>query len=619
MSTHCQTKWFVPYLFVVFLFLSDSAFAWRLSLANVEGNLVQGQYYSMTVAFEGGPTDYLDFLSFAIEWDTSLLQLSSFVDVESYMRNPGFPDPAYQLWGPTFVSPTPDIPNGKYYDINAETHLAHMGEFFPEATNETLMATLSFTALKTGLFTDMASFYFTPESNLTELVQINGTNYTAEDGQLRYYKDGTRSVLAPLLFIAEDIETQTTNVATQTDPIPLIFTPTSDTAVTFSASSSNANLVRPAQVIFAADANGTGLPSPFNVQSGDQRTVYLFITPEAGRQGTATLTITLSGSGGTASTSFDITVELAEATLDFFDGKTTYRKSSPVTLSGEKARGSQIFLWIGGDDPFEIVSTTVDGDWSYDWNITTDGVYNFSLINRAGTVEETFATGTMVLDTLAPQVPISRRTLTGVSFNSGQPGVHQISMRAEAPSGADSDRFMFCLDGEKNGSPKSYGEVNVITGGAVDGTPHQVAAIPVDAAGNQQAGCNGKPVAWSLSADRTQISNFAVSLVEPAAGPAYVELKWPVDPGSPSSPEVRVWAKSRAGDAYKELPGPPVADAYGNWWIFNDPASPARIRSYLLTDASGTVTLVEFERLDDPRSKSANPMAPILLLLLNDS
>lgn len=188
-------------LLMVFLFSFAAglpAFAWQMNLSAVDGDLVQYQPYSMTVEFEGAPTDYLDFLSFAIEWDMSLLQLNAFVDVKSYSRDPGFPNPSYQLWGPSFVTPTPDISNGRYYDINAETNLLHMGEFFPEDTGETLMATFTFTALQTGFFTDLAGFYFTPETDLTELVDINGEIYSAEDGELRISKVGTSSVLAPV-------------------------------------------------------------------------------------------------------------------------------------------------------------------------------------------------------------------------------------------------------------------------------------------------------------------------------------------------------------------------------------------------------------------------------------
>jgi hypothetical protein len=58
------------------------------------------------------------------------------------------------------------------------------------------MATFTFTALQTGNFTDMANFYFTPEINLTELVNINGEVWVAEDGELLITKVGSTSVLS---------------------------------------------------------------------------------------------------------------------------------------------------------------------------------------------------------------------------------------------------------------------------------------------------------------------------------------------------------------------------------------------------------------------------------------
>lgn len=172
------------------------SFAWQITMSDVDGNLVEGETYTMSVDFEGEASDYLDNLCFAIEWDTSLLTLGGFVSVAEYDRSPGFPNPDYTLWGPSFVTPILDMDNGKYYDINAETHIDHMGEFFPGATGETHMATLSFTAQETGYFEDLASFYFTPETDLTELVNINGENYSAEAGQLRITEAGTASVIS---------------------------------------------------------------------------------------------------------------------------------------------------------------------------------------------------------------------------------------------------------------------------------------------------------------------------------------------------------------------------------------------------------------------------------------
>ena len=191
-------KMFYAVLFsVLFTIVSVlPAFAWQFSLSDADGDLTAGENYTMTVEFEGVATDYLDLLSFAIEWDTEKLALSGFVEVPTYSRSPGFPDPDYNLFQPTFISPIPDIPNGRYYDVNGECTLGHKGEFFPEASSETLMATFTFEALETGSFTDLAGFYFTPETDLTELVNINGMTFKAEDGQLQINKIGTTSVLS---------------------------------------------------------------------------------------------------------------------------------------------------------------------------------------------------------------------------------------------------------------------------------------------------------------------------------------------------------------------------------------------------------------------------------------
>ena len=568
--------------------------AWQFVMSNVDGTLTEGETYTISVDFEGEAEDYLDLISFAIEWDTALLELTDFPDLAEYTRGSGFTE--YTLWGESAIPSVPDTENGRWYDISSETDLDHMGEFFPEDTGETHMVTLTFTALQSGYFDELASFYFTPENDLTELVDINGSTYTAENGQLQFYKDGNRSILAPLLFIVEEIAAQSANIETQSDPIPLIFTPTSDTAVTFSAASSNTDIVTAGQVQFAADEAGTALTEPFEVETGVETTVYIFITPEADAQGTAAITVTLSGDGGEVGTSFDLTIELAEATLNAYGGTTTYRNSSPVTLRGEKGRGSIILLKIGDDAPMEIVAADVDGDWEYDWGIPADGSYEFTLINRAGTVEDAFATGTMVMDTVPPQVPITERVLTYVTswLPGSGPGGHNIGIRAVSPECADSSQFNLCLDGVKqNYTKKDYGETHSFSPKIDDGVIHQATAIPVDLAGNEQIDCTGNPVAWMFSDNSTEIGSITIALVEPDQGSAYVEIQWPVygDPVTIDD-EVRVWAKSLVEDDWEELSGSAVQD--GDWWGFEDHTSPARIRCYKLTDAAGLVTLVEF-------------------------
>jgi hypothetical protein len=60
------------------------------------------------------------------------------------------------------------------------------------------MATFTFEALQSGYFEDLAGFYFTPENDLTERVDINGLGFNAQDGELIIYKEGSSSVMAPV-------------------------------------------------------------------------------------------------------------------------------------------------------------------------------------------------------------------------------------------------------------------------------------------------------------------------------------------------------------------------------------------------------------------------------------
>lgn len=186
-------------ILISLLFLSAGpmpAFAWEFIMSDVDGTLTAGETYNITVEFNGDSTDYLDLLSFAIEWNTSLIELADFPELAEYTRGSGFNQ--YTLWMESPIASIPDVDNGRWYDVSGETDLDHMGEFYPEATGETQMATFTFTALESGYFEDLASFYFTPENNLTELVDINGESYSAEDGQLQIFKDGTSSVMAPV-------------------------------------------------------------------------------------------------------------------------------------------------------------------------------------------------------------------------------------------------------------------------------------------------------------------------------------------------------------------------------------------------------------------------------------
>ena len=171
------------------------AFAWQFNLSDVDGNLTAGQTYTMTVEFEGVSTDYLDVLFYAIQWDTDLLSITAAVDREVYTRG-SFPND-YMIFGPTLLPIHLDTVNGLYMDVSHAVNIEHQTEFLPEQqTGETLMSTFTFTALETGYYENLAGFYFTPENNLTELVNINGVTYEAEHGALQITKNGTASVMS---------------------------------------------------------------------------------------------------------------------------------------------------------------------------------------------------------------------------------------------------------------------------------------------------------------------------------------------------------------------------------------------------------------------------------------
>ena len=172
------------------------AFAWQVNMSDVDGTLTVGEAYTVSVDFEGDASDMLDMVAFAIEWDTSLVEIADFPELAEYTRGTGFDE--YVLWGGSPIGSIPNINHGRWYDIAGETDLDHMHEFFPVATGETHIATLTFNALQTGIFEDVVSFYFTPEDDLTELVDINYETFIAQQGELMIYKEGSTSVMAPV-------------------------------------------------------------------------------------------------------------------------------------------------------------------------------------------------------------------------------------------------------------------------------------------------------------------------------------------------------------------------------------------------------------------------------------
>lgn len=597
---------FLSFAIMGLLLFSDTAFAWQIKLTGVDGNLTVGETYTMTVEFEGAPTDSLDNLIYAIEWNTGLLYLNDFVSVTAYDRSPGFPDPDYTLWGPGFVSPIPDTDNGRYYEVNAETNIDHMGEFFPIETGETLMATFTFTALASGDYEDLATFYFTPENNLTELVAINGSSYSAENGDLVSTKENSSSILRPLNYILSDIEDQNTNIDTTTNPIAFTITPTASGSVNLTGASSDMAVVPASGIVFYSDDQGTLLTGSLEVTVNEPVTLYLTATPAGGQPGIATITVTASDAGDpgkTASSDFDLTVALTGAYLNPLGADPVYKNTSPITLAGTKSRGSALWLQDGAASDVEMVGTDVDGEWSYEWYVS-DGTYALSLINRAGDVEETFAEATLIVDTVPPEVAITRYYLQSVGLPSNYyyDGQHVVEILAEAPEGVDSVGYKYCIDDTYKSVATDYGQIDdSLTRYVVNDEVHQAFVFGVDAAGNEQGGdgcgIDTAPLRWFLEADIIQIADFRARRVQPEGQAAYVQIRWKVDPGADIEDDsLRLWARSMGDDTYEEVTGTIVHEADINRYRLDDTAATI-LRSYALTDATGSQILVNFQTL----------------------
>jgi hypothetical protein len=442
---------------------------------------------------------------------------------------------------------------------------------------------------------------------LTESVVVNGVSYSAEKGDLIAIKESGKSIFRPLYYLLSDISAQTANIGTETNKIEVIITPMDTGRINVTAASSNTDIVKDGSIDIRADDTGTAIINPVDVSGGMPLTLYLYITPTDNATGTAAITVTVTDAADaarSASTSFDLTVELAEASMinpydddPSDDGYISYRNTSPVAITGDKARGSRILIQIDGCGYMEIAGADTVGAWTYDWYPDEDGEYDYRLINQAGDIEEVIVEATLILDTLPPQVPITDYEVVSVYYNDDKADQHKLAIRATTPAGADSNRYKICVDGEQGADTAGYDDdtddaIGVGFGKRLsNGQEHEAVPIPVDRAGNNPADCSGTPVIWTFEADPSQLPAIQISLVDTGGGSPHVEIKWDADD---ALADARVWAGASSVDAaYTELSGETVLTDDENYRLLKDTTTTA-MRSYRLTTADPDNVLAEF-------------------------
>ncbi len=173
----------------VFLMGPTQVQAWYLELQNTDGTLASGEYYTMDLYFQGEPADNLEFFSLAVQWDDSLVDYAGIV-YQDYERSSG-PFDTYTLWNGEEL---PDELLADQYilqDINGAEALDHPDEFYPIASDENLMATIYFTAMVSGDYTDIARFIW---SDIPQQVMINDT--IIDEVDLAISKQGSSSTVS---------------------------------------------------------------------------------------------------------------------------------------------------------------------------------------------------------------------------------------------------------------------------------------------------------------------------------------------------------------------------------------------------------------------------------------
>jgi len=188
-----------------------TGFAYNLELSSTSGNLVAGEYYSMDVVFNGTETDNLETVFSAIGWNTDIVTFAG-AQTYDYERQPT-PFTSYTLWNGSefdYVAVTPDgASEAAYiYNLNGAENLYHPDEFYPVASEETLMATIWFEADVTGTYSDIASFIYADDDD--QIWMANGDSIYQESTAI--WNEGDSSFFAPEEFAPSAVPVPTTGL-----------------------------------------------------------------------------------------------------------------------------------------------------------------------------------------------------------------------------------------------------------------------------------------------------------------------------------------------------------------------------------------------------------------------
>jgi hypothetical protein len=413
------------------------------------------------------------------------------------------------------------------------------------------------------------------------------------DSLLTQYRDlgANTDNLAPTWLTISGINLPwTTNIGTGA-VFAVSLLPSETGSVEVTVGSSNTTLVPqdPAYLAICSDAEGTPLVNPITVaEAGVVVTVYLMVTPADDTAGSTTLTVTVNDteSAANASEDFDLTVELADATINDLADTTA---QDPYLLSGQKGKNSSIWLqWLDAaqhpvGDPVEIVPPDEETTWIYGLDLE-EGVNRFSLETRAGSFSETILPPTSVtLDTTPPaKLPVIEMTaLSWPASNNGNTVFYPVYHDIEAvvtrdPADTDSVDYRRRLDGaDYTGFVYNFGEPYWLENLSVD-DPHVLAVAGRDSQGNiddQRAAA----VLWTFTVDDTLVSEVDIAK---AAG--NVDLSWEAAPGSGFT------LRSRQTDIapWEDL-GASVTEGPAGVYTCTVASAGGGIESYRLTDPSG--------------------------------
>ncbi len=477
-----------------------------------------------------------------------------------------YPSPLMELFGP----PTEATPG----DIDNLTGVAFDG--FPTVSGDTVLATFTFTDAGDPNFRfDM--------DDTTMKFEINGVVYSALDYPEIYGGPG----LSFALF--SELETQYTNINTQSNPIGITVTPTESGRVNITALSSNNGLVSDGSILICTDEEGESLSNPLDVTAGAQVTLFLFINPEPDQSGTTTITVTVTDHGAPGeyvSTEFDLTVELADATLTHLDNITG---NDPYYLSGTKGKNSSIWLqWydagnnpVGG--PVEVVAADEKANWAYEIDLS-EGVNRFSLETRAGSFSEIFLQPTeIILDTTPPA------NLPGLEITA----LHWPTLNGSIPSKTDHDiKFIVSKNSSDTESVdyRSRLDADQFTGIQYDfdapywkkfiavEDPHTLAVTGADSLGNLDDK-KAAAVLWTFTVDGDILYGVDIGKTTDGSG---VRLEWI----SSQVSAFKLWTRQTTTGPWTESTAGISNNGSGTYGC-TDSSSGGLIRCWRLTNASG--------------------------------